>query len=527
MITTRAKSKKVANITFLIVTNKVSTQEGLSVIETDKQNILATFSLKNISKKLSLAASDLFSLSLIGSFSSVKVSSKRHTWVNPNVVSTTFKNPKIFNNRPVNKLVFLAFTTSTTTTTTTTTTFASQMAAKAKNSKKQQQTVTTAMILGKISTTAASPLLNMNGNSNGSTLNMKQNQLLAVLSDVVISSRFFSAMKAKQFIISNDLKNWANQIEIKSSTPSPVSGWVVSILVPDAIFKIKMAFLSFLFQLLFGCIGLKSKSLTGATKVVIGNEIFLTTLKIAQSFGVVSVFFPPLSVALYKIPLSIFFDNIKSALGVFGVVTSVKLKSAGLWQYTVIHFKDTFSTAAVLTHWSVLVRKDSIRILSVVNQNDVISSKDAFKAKLVNLLFGCTAFEISVTLLLFVVFSSLNVAVNARLASLQFYLGELSLLIKSLVESIGVLVVLVIKLLSALPTINVSVKKNVTGLAKQNKGFAVITSMLQKRIVHLKKKCKKTCLEDVSDNDNMDNNNNNNVKNFSVYDVTFDLIINL
>ncbi|KAG9297395.1 hypothetical protein G9A89_009479 [Geosiphon pyriformis] len=179
-----------------------------------------------------------------------------------------------------------------------------------------------------------------------------------------------------------------------------------------------MALLSSLFQLLSGCIGLKSvlrdavklfcvkfafqENLTGATKVVIGNEVFLTTFKIAQSFGVVSVFFPLLLVALCNVSLNTSSDNIKTALGIFGVVTSVKLKPAGLWQYAMINFKNTFFTAAAFSNWFVLVRKDSIRILLIVNQKKVIFSRDVFKAKLVNLPFGCTAFEIK----------SLNVAVS-------------------------------------------------------------------------------------------------------------------
>ncbi|KAG9299685.1 hypothetical protein G9A89_006401 [Geosiphon pyriformis] len=232
MTTTRAKSKKVANSTFPIVTNKVSTQEGLSVIEAARQNVLVTFPLKNISEKLPLAASGSFFSPLAGSFSPVKVLSKRHTWVNSNIVSTTSKSPKIFNNKLVNKMVFPALTTSTTSTTS-----VSQMATKTKNSKKQQQIVTTAMvtlnplvvsdeILGKISIAAASPLPNMNGNSNDSTPNMEQDQPLAVLPNVVISSRSSPAMEAKQSIISDNLKDWANQMKMESSTSSPVSGVV-------------------------------------------------------------------------------------------------------------------------------------------------------------------------------------------------------------------------------------------------------------------------------------------------------------
>ncbi|KAG9292531.1 hypothetical protein G9A89_006902 [Geosiphon pyriformis] len=124
-------------------------------------------------------------------------------------------------------------------------------------------------------------------------------------------------------------------------------------------------------------------------------DVMMELWEIAQSSGVASVSSPSLSVALHDISLSTSFDDIKTALSIFGVVTSVKLKSAGLWQYAVVNFKDISSAAAALSNWSVLVRKDSIRILPVTNQKKVISLRDVFKAKLVNLPFGCTAFEIS------------------------------------------------------------------------------------------------------------------------------------
>ncbi|KAG9303234.1 hypothetical protein G9A89_013560 [Geosiphon pyriformis] len=399
----KAKSKKVANVTFPIVANKVSTRKNLSVIEAAKQNILATFLLKNISEKLPLAASGSFSSPLAGSSFPVKVPSKRNTQVSPSVVFTTSKSPKIFNNRPVN------------TTSTTTTTTASQMATKAKNSKKQQQAVTTVMvtpnpfvvpdeIFGKISTVAASPLPNMDGNSSSTSPKIGQDQPLTVLPDVVLSSRSLPIPVAKQPINLDDLKNWADQMEMESTVSPPVSGaangsvwenvngyqrfssWVASNLVSGTTFKIKMALLD---AVKLFCVEFASQeSLNGATKVAISD-------KIAWSSGVASVFSSSLSVVLCNVPLDTSSDDIKTALGVFGVVTSVKLKPAGLWQYTVVNFKDISSTAAALSNWSVLVRKNSIRILLITNQKEVISSRDAFKAKLVNLLFGCTAFEIS------------------------------------------------------------------------------------------------------------------------------------
>ncbi|KAG9292750.1 hypothetical protein G9A89_002674 [Geosiphon pyriformis] len=80
---------------------------------------------------------------------------------------------------------------------------------------------------------------------------------------------------------------------------------------------------------------------------------------------------------------------------VFGSITYVVLKSASVWQYVVIYFEKLDSTMFALNHWSVLMGKDSVRILSLVNQNETILSCNRFKTKLVNLPPGCIAFEIS------------------------------------------------------------------------------------------------------------------------------------
>ncbi|KAG9303760.1 hypothetical protein G9A89_018657 [Geosiphon pyriformis] len=623
---TKAKSKKIVNVTFPIVTNKVSTQEGFSVIEAARQNILVTFLLKNISEKLSLMAFGLFSSSLAGSSSPVKVPSKKHTQVSPNIVFITFKNPKIFNNRLVNKLVFSVLTTFTITTTST----ALQMAVKAKNSKKQQQAVTTTMVIpnpfvvpdeifGKISTTAASSLLNMDNNSSSISPKMGQDQPLAVLLDVVLFSRLSPIPVAKQPIISDDFKDWADQMEMESTAPSLISenvnghqkfsGWVAfNLLLPS-------------------CIGLKSvlqdavklfcvefasqESLNGATKVAIGDKIFLTTLKIAWFSGVTSVSSSSLLVALHNVPLGTSSDDIKSALGIFGVVISIKLKPAGLWQYAVIYFKDTSSAAAALTYWSVLIRKDSVKIFPVVNQNNVISSRDTLKLMIwspklvaIHVLFfaslnltnvpcmvvtsgeklldvataiGRSSFFLpklssntfggprvfkplfaesksyakaavfvippvtatadmnldlgdpskTTTPILPVVFSAFNIAVKSRLASLESYLSELSVLIKFLVEPVGILVVLVTKLLFTSPAVDASVKECVAELANQNKDLAAVASMMQKKITYFEKKCEQACLKDAFDDNNIVDNNNNNNKNFSVYDDIFDVIMYL
>ncbi|KAG9301532.1 hypothetical protein G9A89_008384 [Geosiphon pyriformis] len=379
-------------------------------------------------------------------------------------------------------------------------------------------------IFGRIFTAAASSISDINGNSSSTSPKMGQNQPLAVLPNVVLSGRSSPIPVAKQSINPDDLKDWTDQMEMKSTVPP---------------------------QFL--------ECLNGATKVAIGDEIFLTSLKIAWFSEVAFVSSPFLSVELHNVPLGTYSDDIKTALGIFGVVTSVKLKSAGLWQYAVVNFKNIFSAAAALFNWSVLVRKDSVRIFPIV-----------FKAKLVNLPFGCTAFEISdlvsqvggrtcfilrstesyqcqcFAVVTFDSLESLNAAklpllppklffntfggpknfkpsfvgsksyakaaafvvppgaaaanmeldlggspetatpvlpavsfvpntvVEFRLASLESHLSELSVLIKSLVKPVSALVALVTKLLSTPSAVDVSVKECVNGLAKQNKGLLLL-----------------------------------------------------
>ncbi|KAG9289239.1 hypothetical protein G9A89_022549 [Geosiphon pyriformis] len=357
--------------------------------------------------------------------------------------------------RLVNKLVFSALTISITISTTT----ASQIVAKAKNFKKQQQAVTTAMvtpnpfvvsdkIFSKISTAAVSSLSDLDGNSSNISPKIGQDQLLAVLPDVVLSGKSSPIPVAKQFINSNDFKDWGDQIKMESTVSFPISG----------------------------------------------------------------------------------------------------AADGGAWENLV------------------LVKKDSIRILPIANQKEIISLRDAFKVKLVNLLFGCIAFKINdlvsqkspllpsklssntfggpkifkslfagsksyakaaafvvllgaaavdmdlnlnglpktTTPMVSAVPSVPNFAVESRLASLESYLSKLSVLIKSLAEPVGALVVLVIKLLSTLTAMDVSVKECIDGLAKQNKDLAAVTIVMQKKITCLEKKCKQAGLEDGSDVDNKD-----------------------
>ncbi|KAG9305161.1 hypothetical protein G9A89_010669 [Geosiphon pyriformis] len=124
-------------------------------------------------------------------------------------------------------------------------------------------------------------------------------------------------------------------------------------------------------------------SLNTVFLVELTSSVYLATLKITKSL-VVSEFGLSAAVALRN-----------TALSVFGMVIYVVLKPAGIWQYVVVYFKKLDSAMSALSYWSVLVGRDSVRIFLLVNQNETILFHNKFKAKLVNLFSGCTAFEIS------------------------------------------------------------------------------------------------------------------------------------
>ncbi|KAG9285355.1 hypothetical protein G9A89_010830 [Geosiphon pyriformis] len=297
MITIKAKSKKTAFDIFSEISNKISTREALSVVEATRQNVLEAFFLSSNCEKLSLVATKATFSSLAG-FSPVKIPLKRHTWVSSSVASIPTKSPKVFNNRPINKLVFPFI----------------------------------ASISGVVSTFSSKKIVKKT--RNGPRL----------------TTGCVAKCEAKQFP--------SIGLPETISSHQSFAEWVASTLVPSATFKIKLAYV---------------KAFT--------SSVYLATLKIAKALVVSESGSPSAAVTLYNVPLGVSVADIKTAVSVFGVVAHVVLKPVGIWQYVVVYFKKLDSAVAVLNHWSVLVDKDSVRILSL--------------AKLVNLFFGCTVFEIS------------------------------------------------------------------------------------------------------------------------------------
>ncbi|KAG9287339.1 hypothetical protein G9A89_023710 [Geosiphon pyriformis] len=424
MTITRAKSKKAVPNICSEIFNKISTKKALFVVEATRQNILEVFLLFSNHEKLSLVAIKTTSSSLAG-FSPVKILSKRHIWISPSVVSTSSKSPKIFNNRPVNKLVF-SFIASISGASSTSS--SKKIVKKTKSLEKWEQSLVFVIVTLNFFVVPNEILDEISITSSGISSKIGLNQPLAVLPNMVFSGKSLSVLEAKQSssVGSSVLKNWSDQMETKLSSSlvsDATSGgaWetiasLYGFLGAKSVSKdnVKLFCVEFASQVSLEVVSLveltsfihlaivtrntsgnckdidfssaskkeyinthnnqelknnlhhnSKKKAFSVTQLNITRKPFRNTiLKIAKSLVVSESGFFSTAVVLHDMLLGIFAADIKTALSVFGVVT-------------------------------LLVDKDSVRILPLVNQQETIVFCDRFKTKLVNLLLGCTVFEIS------------------------------------------------------------------------------------------------------------------------------------
>ncbi|KAG9286215.1 hypothetical protein G9A89_014201 [Geosiphon pyriformis] len=496
---TRAKSKKAAPDICPEISNKISTRGALSVVEATRQNVLKAFPLPSNRNKLSLVATEATSLSLTG-FSPVKVPLKRHTWVSPSVAFILTKSPKVFNNRSVNKLVFLSIAS---TSGAASIISLKKIVKKTKSSEKWRQLLASAIITPNSFVVLNEILDEISVASSSMLSKMGQDQLLAVLPNMMSSGRLSLVLEAKQsFSVGlSVLGNWADQMKTESSPPLETitshqrfAGWMASTLVSGATFKIKLAYFKTVFQLVHGFLGAKSVSkdnvklfcvefasqvsLEAVFLVELTSFVHLATLKIARSLVISKFGSLSAAVVLYNVLLGVSAANIKTAFNVFGGVACVVLKPAGL----------NFVVSA-LNHWSVLVDKDSIRIFPLspdsgcylcftlvtfgsqadmdfvvaktgylaidceVASSPFSKTSKVFKPCFVGFLSYVKASDPPVMseFPFLVAFASpvaiVNPAVGSRLDSLEKQISDLAALVKSIVEPVGSLVALVSHLL--------------------------------------------------------------------------------
>ncbi|KAG9292719.1 hypothetical protein G9A89_008307 [Geosiphon pyriformis] len=356
---TKAKSKKATPNICPEISYKILTRGAFSVVEATRQNVLEAFPLLNNHEKLSLVATEA-TFSFLAGFLPVKVLLKRHTWVSLSVVSTLTKSPKVFNNRPVNKLVFFSIDS---TSGVSNTTSLKKMVKKTKSSEKWGQSLASAIVILN-SFVVPNEILDEISVVLSSTLSkMSQDQLLVVLPNVqiiAVSGATFGSV-------------W----ETITSHQRFVE-WVTSTLMSGATFKIKLAHVKTVFQSVYGLLDAKSvskdnvnlfcmefafqMSLEAAFLVELTSSVYLATFKIAKSLVISESGSSSAAVALCNVSLGVSAVDIKTAFNVFNSIIHVVLKPIGVWQYVVVYFKKLNSVVSALNHWSVLVSKDSVKI---------------------------------------------------------------------------------------------------------------------------------------------------------------------
>ncbi|KAG9299565.1 hypothetical protein G9A89_020736 [Geosiphon pyriformis] len=378
MTMTKTKSKKAAPDICSKISNKISTREAFSVVEATKQNVLEVFPLPSNHDKLSLVVTETTSSSLAG-FLLVKVSLKKHTWIG-------------------------------------------------------------------------------------------LNQPLAVLPNVVFSNKSSPVLETKQSssIGSSVFENWTDQIETESSSPlvsgttsggawktiashQRFAGWVVSTLVSDTTFKIKLAHVKTVFQSVHGFLDVKSVlkdniklfcvkfasqvSLKAVILVKLTSSVYLATLKIAKSLVVSEFGSSSTAVALHNVSLNVSAADIKTALSVFGVITHVVLKPADIWQYVIVHFENLVAVISALSYWSVLVAPPPPSKTPKMFKPYFVGSLSYAKAFVPSVFSGFFSLVAAVFPVAVV-----NSLVFSQLVFLESNLAKLSVLVESIVKSVGSMV---------------------------------------------------------------------------------------
>ncbi|KAG9292892.1 hypothetical protein G9A89_016254 [Geosiphon pyriformis] len=271
-----------------------------------------------------------------------------------------------------------------------------------------------------------------------------------------------------------------------------------------ATFKIKLAYVKAVFQFVHGFLGAKSvskdniklfcmefasqQSLEAAFLVELTSSVHLTTLKIAKSLVISESDSFPATVVLHDVLLSMSAADIKMALGVFGEIVYVVLKSAGVWQYVVVYFKELDAATAALNYWSILdwyTKKEPylIQILQTQTFRSLLTAT-RFEHQVMSLLLNPTPEIVTCNTALPV--TVVDPAVESKLDSLEKQISDLAALVKSIVKSVGSLVALVSCLLNDNVVKNVQLEKNLFSMKYASNNFANFLVGMSKNIACLR-----------------------------------------
>ena len=100
------------------------------------------------------------------------------------------------------------------------------------------------------------------------------------------------------------------------------------------------------------------------------------------------------SLIMKEIPLGTTKDAIRAAVEDFGPIEKISWSIVGLWQKATITFQDSQSYNQAKSNWSILIGKDSTRLVPATNTAQYLQERSKYTLKLTNLPTGTTAFDL-------------------------------------------------------------------------------------------------------------------------------------
>jgi RNA recognition motif-containing protein len=100
------------------------------------------------------------------------------------------------------------------------------------------------------------------------------------------------------------------------------------------------------------------------------------------------------SLIMKEIPLGVSKEAIKATLEEFGTIERITWSLVGLWEKATITYQQQQDYDKAKTNWSILIGKDSTRIVPATNTAQHLQERSKFTLKLTNLPAGTTAFDL-------------------------------------------------------------------------------------------------------------------------------------
>src|SRR3954468_8001637 len=100
------------------------------------------------------------------------------------------------------------------------------------------------------------------------------------------------------------------------------------------------------------------------------------------------------SIIMKEIPLGTSKEAIKAAVEEFGAIEKITWSIVSLWQKAIIIFQDQQSYQQAKTNWSILISKDSTRLVPATNTAQHLQERSKYTLKLTNLPAGTIAFDL-------------------------------------------------------------------------------------------------------------------------------------